>query len=111
MQGAEAQPPATLPAPRFDFYCYTQMNSVLEKVFFPTDNPTIQALSFWGVYAAAFVVRCEAGAAACSCHPCVQVPPLCAGATLDTQCLQQSFQAAAAASASSAAAATAGSLS
>jgi hypothetical protein len=42
---------------RFDFYCYTQLNATLEKVFFPTTNETIQALSFWGVYAAAFVVR------------------------------------------------------
>lgn len=41
----------------FDFYTYTQLNATLEKVFFPTTNPTIQALSFWGVYAAAFVVR------------------------------------------------------
>jgi hypothetical protein len=43
--------------PRFDFYCYTQLNATLEEVFFPTSNPDIQALSFWGVYAAAFVVR------------------------------------------------------
>lgn len=42
---------------RFDFYCYTQLNATLEKVFFPTDDPTIQTLAFWGVYAAAFVVR------------------------------------------------------
>jgi len=44
-------------AHRFDFYCYTQLNATLEKVFFPTQNATIQALAFWGVYAAAFVVR------------------------------------------------------
>jgi hypothetical protein len=41
----------------FDFYAYAQLNATLEKVFFPTDNPTIQTLSFWGVYAAAFVMR------------------------------------------------------
>ncbi|KAI8467401.1 MAG: major facilitator superfamily domain-containing protein [Monoraphidium minutum] len=41
----------------FDFYSYAQLNATLEKVFFPTSNETIQALSFWGVYAAAFVVR------------------------------------------------------
>lgn len=52
-------PPLRRPTPplRFDFYCYTQLNATLEKVFFPTNNPTIQALAFWGVYAAAFVVR------------------------------------------------------
>lgn len=34
-----------------------QLNSTLKKVFFPKDDPTAQALAYWGVYAAAFVVR------------------------------------------------------
>ncbi|KIZ07913.1 Alpha-ketoglutarate permease [Monoraphidium neglectum] len=42
---------------QFDFYTYTQLNATLEKVFFPTNNEAVQALSFWGVYAAGFVVR------------------------------------------------------
>ncbi|KIZ00773.1 Alpha-ketoglutarate permease [Monoraphidium neglectum] len=41
----------------FDFYTYTQLNATLDRVFFPTDNEAIQALAFWGVYAAGFVVR------------------------------------------------------
>lgn len=28
---------------------YTQMNKTLGKVFFPSKDPALQALSFWGV--------------------------------------------------------------
>ena len=34
-----------------------QLNSTLKTAFFPKDNPNAQALTYWGVYAATFVVR------------------------------------------------------
>lgn len=30
---------------------YTQLSKLLSKVFFPSNDPALQALSFWGVYA------------------------------------------------------------
>jgi hypothetical protein len=29
---------------------YTQLSKTLGKVFFPSNNPALQALSFWGVF-------------------------------------------------------------
>lgn len=36
---------------------YTQLSKLLSKVFFPSDDPALQALSFWGVYAVGFLSR------------------------------------------------------
>jgi hypothetical protein len=42
----------------FDFYIYNQFGAVISKVFFPSNgDPQIQQLSYWGVFAAAFVAR------------------------------------------------------
>lgn len=41
----------------FDFYVYAQLSPVLTKVFFPESDDTAAALAFWGIFAAAFVVR------------------------------------------------------
>lgn len=30
---------------------YTQLTSVMSKVFFPPGNPAVQALSIWGIFA------------------------------------------------------------
>jgi hypothetical protein len=55
-----AQPAAALHLPPNPWNpCSTALSP---QVFFPTDNETIQALSFWGVYALAFVIRCGRGA-------------------------------------------------
>jgi hypothetical protein len=35
----------------FVLQIYTQLSKLLSKVFFPSHDPALQALSFWGVYA------------------------------------------------------------
>jgi len=42
---------------RFDFIVYAQLAAVLTAEFFVKGNPTVQSLSFWGVFAAGFVSR------------------------------------------------------
>eukprot|EP00775_Hariotina_reticulata_P013429 gene13429-13557_t len=41
----------------YDFTIYTQMSKILGKVFFPSGNPTLQALSFWGVFFIGYISR------------------------------------------------------
>lgn len=36
---------------QYDFTIYTQLTSVMSKVFFPASNPAVQALSIWGIFA------------------------------------------------------------
>jgi MFS family permease len=36
---------------------YTQMSKILGKVFFPSGNPALQALSFWGVFFIGYISR------------------------------------------------------
>ncbi|GBF98026.1 MFS transporter [Raphidocelis subcapitata] len=40
-----------------DYIVYAQLQDVLSKEFFPSDDPTVAALSFWGVFAVGFVSR------------------------------------------------------
>jgi hypothetical protein len=32
---------------QFDFYIFTQLNSIITKVFFPTSDGAAEALGFW----------------------------------------------------------------
>lgn len=41
----------------FDFTIYTQMSKLLGKVFFPSNDPVLQALSFWGVFFVGYISR------------------------------------------------------
>eukprot|EP00879_Flechtneria_rotunda_P003299 GHRR01003524.1.p1 GENE.GHRR01003524.1~~GHRR01003524.1.p1 ORF type:complete len:498 (+),score=121.17 GHRR01003524.1:1133-2626(+) len=41
----------------YDFTIYTQLSKTLSKVFFPSTDPALQALSFWGVYAVGYISR------------------------------------------------------
>ena len=41
----------------YDFTVYTQMNKTLTAVFFPTSDPVMQALSFWGVFFTGYISR------------------------------------------------------
>jgi MHS family proline/betaine transporter-like MFS transporter len=36
---------------------YTQLTSVMSKVFFPGNDPAVQALSIWGIFAVGFISR------------------------------------------------------
>jgi hypothetical protein len=35
----------------YDYSVYSQLSKVLGKVFFPTGNAAVQAVSFWGLFA------------------------------------------------------------
>ncbi|KAF6255165.1 major facilitator superfamily domain-containing protein [Scenedesmus sp. NREL 46B-D3] len=41
----------------YDFTIYTQLSKTLGKVFFPSNNPALQALSFWGVFFIGYISR------------------------------------------------------
>jgi len=41
----------------FDFFSFSLMNATLTAVFFPSNNPTLQQISFWGVFFVGFVAR------------------------------------------------------
>eukprot|EP00775_Hariotina_reticulata_P003883 gene3883-4138_t len=41
----------------YDFTIYTQLASVISKVFFPGSDPGVQALSVWGIFAVGFISR------------------------------------------------------
>lgn len=41
----------------YDFTVYSQLSSVITKLFFPPTNPEIAQISFWAVYAVGFVAR------------------------------------------------------
>lgn len=42
---------------RYDFFVYSLLHATLSKVFFPSTNPTVQQVSFWGVFFVGFVAR------------------------------------------------------
>lgn len=41
----------------YDFTIYTQLSKTLGKVFFPANDPALQALSFWGVFFIGYISR------------------------------------------------------
>eukprot|EP00882_Tetradesmus_deserticola_P006784 GHRQ01007142.1.p1 GENE.GHRQ01007142.1~~GHRQ01007142.1.p1 ORF type:complete len:279 (+),score=79.58 GHRQ01007142.1:235-1071(+) len=41
----------------YDFFAYSQLNAYLTQVFFPSGDPAVTQLSFWGVYAVGFISR------------------------------------------------------
>lgn len=41
----------------YDYSIYSQLAKVLGKVFFPTGNAAVQAVSFWGLFAVGFLSR------------------------------------------------------
>uniref|UniRef100_A0A383VDF7 Major facilitator superfamily (MFS) profile domain-containing protein n=1 Tax=Tetradesmus obliquus TaxID=3088 RepID=A0A383VDF7_TETOB len=41
----------------YDFTIYTQLSKTLSKVFFPSNNAALQALSFWGVFFVGYISR------------------------------------------------------
>lgn len=41
----------------YDFTIYTQLSKTLGKVFFPSNDPALQALSFWGVFFIGYISR------------------------------------------------------
>lgn len=49
--------PYTVLVGRYDFFVYSMLNATLSKVFFPSNNPTVQQVSFWGVFFVGFVAR------------------------------------------------------
>jgi len=44
----------------YDYSVYSQLSKVLGKVFFPTGNAAVQAVSFWGLFAGRYAAsrRC-----------------------------------------------------
>uniref|UniRef100_A0A383VCS5 Major facilitator superfamily (MFS) profile domain-containing protein n=1 Tax=Tetradesmus obliquus TaxID=3088 RepID=A0A383VCS5_TETOB len=42
---------------QYDFTIYTQLSKTLGKVFFPSNDPALQALSFWGVFFIGYISR------------------------------------------------------
>ncbi|GBF97663.1 MFS transporter [Raphidocelis subcapitata] len=41
----------------YDFQLYSGLSNAISSQFFPTGDPVLQSLSFWGVFALAFVTR------------------------------------------------------
>ena len=42
---------------RYDFAIYTGLSGTISSVFVPSSNPSLQAISLWGVFAVRFAAR------------------------------------------------------